>query len=65
MDNPSELVTREGRKLVTVLFPHHTLQAELEYLFSLDGVEWLVKDQQALCSQQRQCDEQMERPAYL
>lgn len=65
MDNPSELVTREGRKLVTVLFPHHTLQAELEYLFSLDGVEWLVKDQQALCPQQRQCDEQMERPAYL
>ncbi|OXG12294.1 hypothetical protein C366_06019 [Cryptococcus neoformans Tu401-1] len=56
---------REGRKLVTEFFPCCTLQAELEYLFSLDGVGQLVKDQQVLCSRQRQCDEQMERLAYL
>ncbi|OWZ59595.1 hypothetical protein C356_00856 [Cryptococcus neoformans c45] len=56
---------REGRKLVTEFFPCCTLQAELEYLFSLDGVERLVEDQQVLRSRQRQCDEQMERLAYL
>ncbi|OXG51304.1 hypothetical protein C352_06226 [Cryptococcus neoformans CHC193] len=56
---------REGGKLVTEFFPHHTLQAELEYLFSLDSVEQLVEDQQVLRSRQRQRDEQMERPAYL
>ncbi|AFR97984.2 hypothetical protein CNAG_01787 [Cryptococcus neoformans var. grubii H99] len=56
---------REGRKLVTEFFPHCTLQAKLEYLFSLDGVEQLVKDQQVLRSRQRQHDEQMERLAYL
>ncbi|OXG10650.1 hypothetical protein C367_06712 [Cryptococcus neoformans Ze90-1] len=56
---------REGGKLVTEFFPRRTLQAELEYLFSLDGVERLVEDQQVLRSRQRQRDEQMERPAYL
>ncbi|OWZ78044.1 hypothetical protein C365_03803 [Cryptococcus neoformans Bt85] len=56
---------REGGKLVTEFFPRRTLQAELEYLFSLDGVERLVEDQQVLRSRQRQHDEQMERPAYL
>ncbi|OWZ67163.1 hypothetical protein AYX14_05774 [Cryptococcus neoformans] len=35
---------REGRKLVTEFFPCCTLQAKLEYLFSLDGIEQLVKD---------------------
>ncbi|OXG11885.1 hypothetical protein C361_06399 [Cryptococcus neoformans Tu259-1] len=48
---------REGGKLVTEFFPRHTLQAELEYLFSLDGVERLVEDQQVLHSRQRQRDE--------
>ncbi|OXG56004.1 hypothetical protein C352_05248 [Cryptococcus neoformans CHC193] len=56
---------REGGKLVTEFFPRRTLQAELEYLFSLDGVERLVEDQQVLRSRQRQHDEQMERPVYL
>ncbi|OXG17023.1 hypothetical protein C366_03819 [Cryptococcus neoformans Tu401-1] len=46
-------------------FSCHTLQAKLEYIFSLDGVERLVEDQQVLRSRQRQRDEQMERPAYL
>ncbi|OWZ60808.1 hypothetical protein AYX14_07059 [Cryptococcus neoformans] len=55
----------EWDKLVTEFFPRHTLQAELEYLFSLDSVEQLVEDQQVLRSRQRQRDEQMERPAYL
>ncbi|AFR92515.2 hypothetical protein CNAG_07358 [Cryptococcus neoformans var. grubii H99] len=54
---------KEGRKLVTECFPHYTLQAELEYLFSLDGQ--LMEDQQTLCSEQRQCNAQMERLTYL
>lgn len=54
---------KEGRKLVTECFPHYTLQAELEYLFSLDGQ--LMEDQQILCSEQRQCNAQMERLTYL
>lgn len=39
---------RERGKLVTEFFPRRTLQAELEYLFSLDGTERLVEDQQVL-----------------
>lgn len=54
---------KEGRKLVTECFPHYTLQAELEYLFSLDGQ--FMEDQQILCSEQRQCNAQMERLTYL
>ncbi|OXC59068.1 hypothetical protein AYX13_07137, partial [Cryptococcus neoformans] len=34
---------REGRKLVTEFFSCHTLQAKLEYIFSLDGVERLSR----------------------
>lgn len=66
-DNCPECGTalREDGMLVTEFFPRRTLQAELEYLFSLDGVERLVEDQQILPFRQRQRDTQMEGPAYL
>lgn len=56
---------KENGKLTTEFFGQRTLQDELEYLFSIDGVERLMEQQEIIRAHQRERDNSMDQPRYL
>ncbi|OWZ41003.1 hypothetical protein C353_03657 [Cryptococcus neoformans AD1-83a] len=56
---------KENGKLTTEFFGRRALQDELEYFFSIDGIERLVEQQEIIRARQRERDNSMDRPRYL
>ncbi|ODN90228.1 hypothetical protein L198_06246 [Cryptococcus wingfieldii CBS 7118] len=55
---------KDGQKFIGQHFPRQSLQAALEYLFSIEGIERLVEDQELLRKQQDERDK-ANPPSYL
>lgn len=56
---------KEAGKVMAQFFPRQSLQSALEHLFSINGVERLVEQQQILREQQDERDRQLGCPGYM